>query len=105
MPERVAHDGDPLSALNVCVGADVGHPLTKLLAQRKEGEVQPLARPLSGRSGGTTAVSNAGTGWARTSGQSCGSRGVCRERTGLRLGAFASRAVNGAPSDQRSRKV
>jgi hypothetical protein len=95
--ERLAHDGYRLTSGRHRVGADVGHGLVDLLGE-------PWPSPPSGRSAGTSLVSNAGTG-ATKPGQSSGGRGVSREATLRREGAIASRGLNGAPRDQRSRIV
>jgi len=79
--------------------------VAEVLAQGEEREDAALCSVVRGLPVGRRAWSNGGTGWAVTSGQSWGALGVWAESTGARLGAMASRAVNGAPSDQRSRRV
>ena len=59
----------------------------------------PGPSPQSGRSAGTSLVSNAGTGCATRSGLSSGAQAVSSEATQRNEGAVASRALNGAPSE------
>ena len=60
---------------------------------------------LSGASNGINDSGIGSTGRAMTSGQSDCSRGVSSVNTGPKLRAVASRALNGAPRFQRSRRV
>jgi hypothetical protein len=68
------------------------------------GEGNQLGLQFRARAGQRTALWRDRGAGARA-GQSSGSRGVSRERTGRMSAAIASCAENGWPSDQRSRSV
>jgi hypothetical protein len=73
--EQVAHDRYRLASCRRRDGRDVGHSLADLLGEREEAEEQGLAESAEW-SAGTSVVSNAGTGYATTSGHASGARGV-----------------------------
>jgi hypothetical protein len=65
----------------------------------------PFCMVVNGLSSGSRDSSYSGTACGMTSGQSSGALGVSSDSSGARSGALASRAVRGAPSDHRSRRV